>query len=527
MIGSGKKEGWPECFQDLGSWCSLPQDELHTPKFNIQDEFNFSIDDGHANDWDLSSPGDLHCEPWGNDTQFGISSCQPVIGEINSPLLQERTPLGVISNTPNLLGSGGKILYTITQDDSRSPLKSKKNVLLSQGIVKTVSDDSTFLSMAATEHKTNNPIIITNDIRLLPITVPDFASAKLNSSSLSTSFLSPPLQSPSPTPPPAIKKISTLRQDTLSGTLLQQTRLENVHIKEEEQGLDDSFRVPAGSNDGVLNEVELVPVKQSEKPQLKLNIAAANSVSKFSASTLNTPEVLRPLVDGDSKEFNLLQYVCNDGEYSGLSQEVEEDSDRNVGDQAIRDHDYTDSWPTSDIKSDVVIKSEPGSPASTSCSTSNRSTSKGRARRKRRRDDSSDYVVSDSDQSVSDDSQQEWSPTPAKKRTRRKSSTYSTKTSGKTGTGGKRTGGGRRSSQASGQATPASGGQDKYRALRERNNEASRRSRMNRKQRDVEMLQFADDLHRKNVSLKARAEKMENLVKYMRAEIMKALTKPK
>lgn len=277
--------------------------------FSVQDEFNFSIDDGHANDWDLSSPGDLHCDPWGNDTQFGISTCQPVIGELNSPLLQERTPLGVISNTPNLLGSGGKILYTITQDDSRTPLKSKKNVLLSQGIVKTASDDSTYLSMAATEHKTNNPIIITNDIRLLPITVPDFASAKLNSSSLSTAFISPPLHSPSPTPPSTNKKVSTLK-DTLSGTLLQQTRLEQVHIKEEEHGLDDSFKVPAGS-DRVLTEVELTPVKRVEKPQLKLNIAAANAVSKFSTSTLSTPEVLRPLVDGDSKEFNLLQYVCN------------------------------------------------------------------------------------------------------------------------------------------------------------------------------------------------------------------------
>lgn len=209
-----------------------------------------------------------------------------------------------------------------------------------------------------------------------------------------------------------------------------------------------------------------------------------------------------------------------------MSQEVEED-DRNLGDQAIRDHDYTDAWSTSDVKSDVIIKSEPGSPASTSCSASNRSTNKGPTRRKRRRDDSSDYVASDSDESVSDDSQQEWSPTPAKKR-RRKSSSNSTKTIGKTGSGGKRTGRRRSSSQASALAAPVNNnGQDKYRALRERNNEASRRSRMNRKQRDVEMLQFADELHRKNVSLKARAEKMENLVKYMRAEIMKALTKPK
>ncbi|KAK9512155.1 hypothetical protein O3M35_000639 [Rhynocoris fuscipes] len=538
---SNKKEGWPECFQDLGSWCPLPQDELHTPKVNLQDEFNFSNDDGYVNEWDqLSSPVDLQCDPWVNDSQLGLSSYQTGIGDLNNSVIQEGIPLGTIQKTTNILGSGGKLL-TVTSDRCRSPLKSKGNVLLSQGIVKSVSEDSTLLNMAATlEHKSKDSIVIANNCYLLPVTVPEFDSAKLNSSSLSTSYLTTttPLQlSLTQASLPPTKKVSIVKGNTLKSALTNQTNLlENLQVKEEEQGIDKCFKLPPVAIEGGNNDVEPVQAQRRLKPQLKLNIAAANNASKFT-TTLSTPEVLRPLVDEDTKEFNLLQYVCNDGEYSGLIQEDEEEN-RPVEEQAHRDHDYTsDPYSIADVKSDLIIKCEPGSPASTSCTIKkSTNTKRGRPKRKRQRDDSSDYVVSDSDESLSeeeeDDSQQEWSPAKIKRK-KRKSSTNSNNKN-KLTTGGRKSISRRTSTSSNNNNININNlldieepTHDKYRALRERNNEASRRSRMNRKQRDVEMLQQADELHKKNVYLKARADKMESLVKYMRAEIMKALTKPK
>lgn len=67
-------------------------------------------------------------------------------------------------------------------------------------------------------------------------------------------------------------------------------------------------------------------------------------------------------------------------------------------------------------------------------------------------------------------------------------------------------------------------GPDRYRALRDRNNEASRRSRQNRKQRDLEMKHHKAELERKNSALKVRADKMQKLVEEMRAALLKSIT---
>ncbi|XP_065214906.1 probable myosin light chain kinase DDB_G0279831 [Planococcus citri] len=66
---------------------------------------------------------------------------------------------------------------------------------------------------------------------------------------------------------------------------------------------------------------------------------------------------------------------------------------------------------------------------------------------------------------------------------------------------------------------------EKYRELRNRNNEASRRSRANRKSREVEMRDHASKLESENRRLKVKAEEMEKLVKRLRNCLMQLVLK--
>ena len=66
---------------------------------------------------------------------------------------------------------------------------------------------------------------------------------------------------------------------------------------------------------------------------------------------------------------------------------------------------------------------------------------------------------------------------------------------------------------------------EKYRELRNKNNEASRRSRANRKSREVEMKNHAAKLEAENRRLKVKAEEMEKLVKRLRDCLMQLVLK--
>lgn len=66
---------------------------------------------------------------------------------------------------------------------------------------------------------------------------------------------------------------------------------------------------------------------------------------------------------------------------------------------------------------------------------------------------------------------------------------------------------------------------EKYRELRNKNNEASRRSRANRKNREVEMREHAFKLDADNRRLKFKAEEMEKLVKRLRNCLMQLVLK--
>ncbi|XP_014361464.2 uncharacterized protein LOC106713238 isoform X1 [Papilio machaon] len=64
----------------------------------------------------------------------------------------------------------------------------------------------------------------------------------------------------------------------------------------------------------------------------------------------------------------------------------------------------------------------------------------------------------------------------------------------------------------------------RYRELRDKNNEASKRSRMNRKLKELQMEQLAIELEEKNKKLRVRAEILEEMTKKIRADFMAAVS---
>ncbi|CAH2085647.1 unnamed protein product [Euphydryas editha] len=64
----------------------------------------------------------------------------------------------------------------------------------------------------------------------------------------------------------------------------------------------------------------------------------------------------------------------------------------------------------------------------------------------------------------------------------------------------------------------------KYRELRDKNNEASKRSRMNRKIKELQMEQLADELEERNKILKVRADLLEDMTKKLRDALMSAVS---
>lgn len=72
---------------------------------------------------------------------------------------------------------------------------------------------------------------------------------------------------------------------------------------------------------------------------------------------------------------------------------------------------------------------------------------------------------------------------------------------------------------------PVNSNSDRYRELRDKNNEASRRSRQNRKDKEKDMFRSLEDAERKNVQLKARAEELEKLVNSLRQLLLQVVLK--
>lgn len=65
----------------------------------------------------------------------------------------------------------------------------------------------------------------------------------------------------------------------------------------------------------------------------------------------------------------------------------------------------------------------------------------------------------------------------------------------------------------------------KYRELRDKNNEASRRSRLKRKYKELELEKEAEELNSKNIKLKAQVEELEKMVTNFRDNLFKIMIK--
>lgn len=65
----------------------------------------------------------------------------------------------------------------------------------------------------------------------------------------------------------------------------------------------------------------------------------------------------------------------------------------------------------------------------------------------------------------------------------------------------------------------------KYREVRDKNNEASKRSRMNRKLKELQMEQLAIDLEERNKKLKVKADILEDMTKRLKDALMTAILK--
>lgn len=64
----------------------------------------------------------------------------------------------------------------------------------------------------------------------------------------------------------------------------------------------------------------------------------------------------------------------------------------------------------------------------------------------------------------------------------------------------------------------------RYRELRDKNNEASKRSRMNRKLKELQMEKLAMELEERNKKLRVRAEILEDMTKKLREAFMSAVS---
>ncbi|XP_030763839.1 uncharacterized protein LOC115888299 isoform X2 [Sitophilus oryzae] len=241
------------------------------------------------------------------------------------------------------------------------------------------------------------------------------------------------------------------------------------------------------------------------KPKLNLMIDEFRfPIKEEASSTLNTPDVIDDVVNMGT-EFNLLDLINNE--------------------------DITILSTDEDLNSTLVCPTEistPLSPPSTP-STAESKPSSPPAKRPRKRktffdeDDDEDYIpptkrkstvslkeidlnYADEHDSSEDDSDYE---------VRRKSpkKVKSTKPRGRPP---------KRTDSMSSECSKDSE-LSKYRELRDKNNEASRKSRLKRKVKELEYEKEADELHVKNIRLKAQVEELEKMVSTFRNNLFKIL----
>ncbi|XP_008201335.1 uncharacterized protein LOC662035 [Tribolium castaneum] len=198
-------------------------------------------------------------------------------------------------------------------------------------------------------------------------------------------------------------------------------------------------------------------------PKLKLNLSFNQPM------VLNTPDVIDSVVDLETS-FNILDYV-NEKDVTTV----------NIEDIHF-EHPSTSRELTAEIENIAP---------------------KLRKRKSKRYDDDEDYVP------------------PSKKAGKREPISSDSESEVEVSLSSKRGRPPRRTSSISSDHSDAS----KYRELRDKNNEASRKSRLKRKMKEMSLQREAEELYEKNVKLKAQVEEYERMVNNFRNNLFKIMLK--
>ncbi|XP_044257962.1 uncharacterized protein LOC123007023 [Tribolium madens] len=204
-------------------------------------------------------------------------------------------------------------------------------------------------------------------------------------------------------------------------------------------------------------------ISPKKVPKLKLNLSFNQPI------VLNTPDVIDSVVDLETS-FNILDYV----------------NEKDVTTVNIEDIHFEHPSTSRELNNEIE----------------NIAPKRRRRKTKHYEDDDEDYVPPskkpDKIEPISSDSESEVEVSPTKR--------------------GRPP---RRTSSISSDHSDAS----KYRELRDKNNEASRKSRLKRKMKEMSLQKEADELYEKNVKLKAQVEEYERMVNNFRNNLFKIMLK--
>lgn len=234
----------------------------------------------------------------------------------------------------------------------------------------------------------------------------------------------------------------------------------------------------------------------SLKPRLFLDLGLKQQSNVYD---INTPSIIAEVVSLESTGFNILDLV-NDDQIDLVNNEV---------------FTTNTATPSSTPKYTVTPSPTPkyNVNQSESLTTFSRSAEKRPKKRRQLSDDDEDYVP------------------PMKKTSknviRRNKMSYSTDVDSDQEEEGKpkRKARGRPAKRAESVSSESSKDADisKYRELRDKNNEASRKSRLKRKMKETELETEANELHNRNIKLKAQVEELEKLVTNFRDNLFKIM----
>uniref|UniRef100_A0A1B6EA74 BZIP domain-containing protein n=1 Tax=Clastoptera arizonana TaxID=38151 RepID=A0A1B6EA74_9HEMI len=516
-----QSEKWGEHFQDLSNWCqpnkmsnissSLQSDEqLNTPIVTVQDEFDFAIrssegplmSDVDCDLWDTTIPN-THGELWESVNDWLTCSPEPTIDDVNNTFLKKE----LVKYNGDFLLSQSPISCKIKmentiQDTFECDKKLKEQIATKSLSIKSENTVNLFLSKPIKREpffdmssifQSEEPFI--NDIDSSCTYIPDKLASPIN---IHRDDMV------------AAEEVVVTSEDT--SMVIQEPIVETQRIQ------DTKVFVKTKPTAYILPEKHKKPAIL--RPKLKLDINAALMTTQ--AETMDTPEVLQPLVEGVDG-FSLISFVCDDE--MNMASSITGNSTNQTTCLTIPSQKRNENtkmplgkYNTKTSKRKQVKPPQEYTEQPSTLMVSNRPKRKSAenfklvSKKRRLTNDSDDIESLNSvDTSVVSDSDESFSV---------RSKSIRKKHTNKSNAGRKR-----KVSVIDSDLESVGSTSDRYRELRDRNNEASRKSRLNRKSKEIEMKAQALQLEKENRMLKIKADEMEKLVKKLRDNLMQIVLK--